>query len=136
MNHKILLIEDNLEMAENISDILELVQYRVIHACNGKMGVEMAKEYLPDLIICDIMMPELDGYGVIHILSLDELTSGIPFIFLSAKANQEDFRSGRNLGAEDYITKPFEVADLLRSVDTGLKKRNRSINKVSGDRQD
>jgi CRP-like cAMP-binding protein len=122
MEKTILLIEDNPEVAENISTILRLAKYEVIHAGNGREGVEMAKSQHPDLIICDIMMPELDGYGVIHILSQDDSTAGIPFIFLSAKANKEDFRTGMNFGADDYITKPFEGYDLLKIVDVRLKK--------------
>jgi CRP-like cAMP-binding protein/AmiR/NasT family two-component response regulator len=122
MEKKILLIEDNVEVAENISTILRLAKYRVIQAGNGKEGVELAKKDRPDLIICDIIMPELDGYGVIHILSHDETTAGIPFIFLSGKAGKEDFRTGMNLGADDYITKPFEGYDLLRIVDIRLRK--------------
>lgn len=121
MKKQILLIEDNLEMAENISEILGLAEYTVIHASNGEIGVEMAKNYRPDLIICDIMMPRLDGYGVIRILRQDELTSAIPFIFLSAKNIAEGFHTG-NFGADDYITKPFEGADLLKTVDFRLTK--------------
>ena len=122
MSYNILLIEDNAEMAENISSILELAHYKVMHAENGKIGVEMAQNSPPDLILCDIMMPELDGYGVVHILNKDQETASIPFIFLTAKADKGDFRAGMNLGADDYITKPFDGVDLLKVVEMRLKK--------------
>lgn len=122
MSYKILLIEDNLEMAENISSILELARYEVMHAPNGKIGVDLAQQKNPDLILCDIMMPELDGYGVAHILNKDPETASIPFIFLTAKADKTDFRTGMNHGADDYITKPFDGVDLLKVVEMRLKK--------------
>jgi CRP-like cAMP-binding protein/CheY-like chemotaxis protein len=122
MSYNILLIEDNAEMAENISSILELAKYNVTHAPNGKIGVDLAQHNRPDLILCDIMMPELDGYGVLHILNKDSDTASIPFIFLTAKADKSDFRAGMNLGADDYITKPFDGVDLLKVVETRLKK--------------
>lgn len=122
MSYKILLIEDNIEMAENISSILQLAHYTVIQATNGKTGVDLAQKNQPDLILCDIMMPELDGYGVIHILNSDQDTANIPFIFLTAKADRSDFRAGMNLGADDYITKPFYGLDLLKVVEMRLKK--------------
>src|SRR5688572_8014334 len=118
----ILLIEDNIEMRENTSEILELAGYNVIAAENGKSGVDLALKHLPDLIICDVMMPELDGYGVLHILSKNHKTSGIPFIFLTAKAEKEDFRKGMNLGADDYITKPFNDSELLDALETRFRK--------------
>lgn len=122
MSYNILLIEDNTEMAENISSILELAHYKVTHAPNGKIGVDLAQQNHPDLILCDIMMPELDGYGVAHILNSDPDTASIPFIFLTAKADKADFRMGMNMGADDYITKPFDGVDLLKVVEMRLKK--------------
>lgn len=122
MSYKILLIEDNLEMAENISSILQLAHYEVIHAPNGKVGVDLAQQKHPDLILCDIMMPELDGYGVVHILNKDPETAHVPFIFLTSKSDKSDFRTGMNLGADDYITKPFDGIDLLKVVEMRLKK--------------
>ncbi|HEY0653029.1 MAG TPA: response regulator [Chryseosolibacter sp.] len=122
MSYNILLIEDNAEMAENISSILQLARYNVIHAPNGKVGVDLAQQNHPDLILCDVMMPELDGYGVLHILNKDSDTASIPFIFLTAKADKSDFRAGMNLGADDYITKPFDGVDLLKVVEMRLKK--------------
>lgn len=121
----ILVIEDNSNVRENICEILELAGYKVNNAANGKLGVAAAKELTPDLILCDIMMPELDGYGVLHILSKTPQTAGIPFIFLTAKAEKEDFRMGMNLGADDYITKPFKELDLLDTIEKRLKKVSR-----------
>ncbi len=122
MSKKILIIEDNTDIRENIEEILELADYTVFTAENGKSGVRLAKEQLPDIIVCDIMMPELDGYGVLHILSRDEKTNSIPFIFLTAKVEKEDFRKGMNLGADDYITKPFSENDLLDAIESRLKR--------------
>lgn len=119
---KILLIEDNKEMRENTSEILELSNYNVITAENGKIGVEKAQKEKPDLIICDIMMPVLDGYGVLHLLSKNKDTANIPFIFLSAKAERSDFRKGMEMGADDYVTKPFDDIELLNAIESRLKK--------------
>jgi CRP-like cAMP-binding protein len=119
---KILLIEDNIDMRENIAEILELANFEVLTAENGKKGVELAKKELPNLIICDIMMPKLDGYGVIHILSRNPDTAGIPFIFLTAKSDKSDIRKGMNLGADDYLTKPFEEMELLDAIESRLKR--------------
>src|SRR5688500_465836 len=119
---KILLIEDNLEVRENTVEILSLANYNIVSAENGKIGVELAQKEKPDLIICDIMMPELDGYGVLHILSKNEKTAGIPFIFLTAKAEKSDLRKGMNLGADDYLTKPFDDTELLDAVQIRLTK--------------
>jgi len=119
---KILLIEDNVDMRENIAEILELANYEVATAPNGKEGVRLAQTMEPDLIICDIMMPELDGYGVLHILGKDPKTARIPFIFLSAKAEKTDLRKGMSLGADDYIFKPFDETELLNAIETRLKK--------------
>lgn len=118
----VLVIEDNQEMAENISAILKLAHYNVLTALDGRAGVDMAQKHHPDLILCDIMMPELDGYAVLHILSKDPEVSNVPFIFLTAKADKTDFRMGMNLGADDYITKPFDGFDLLKVVEMRLKK--------------
>lgn len=119
---KILLIEDNPEVRENTAEILELAGYNVIAAPNGKVGVEQAQKEKPDMIICDIMMPELDGYGVLHILNKKPETSGIPFIFLTAKTEKTDIRKGMNLGADDYLTKPFDDTDLLNAIEARLRK--------------
>jgi DNA-binding response OmpR family regulator/Ca2+-binding EF-hand superfamily protein len=120
---KILLIEDNTEVRENTSEIISLANYEVVTAENGKVGVELAQKEKPDLIICDIMMPELDGYGVLHILSKKPETAGIPFIFLTAKTEKNDVRKGMNLGADDYLTKPFDDTELLNAIETRLKRK-------------
>ena len=121
MKH-LLLIEDNAEIRENTAEILELAGYKVQTAENGKVGVEMALENKPDLIICDIMMPVLDGYGVLHLINKNETLKGIPFIFLTAKSERSDFRKGMEMGADDYITKPFTDVELLTAVESRLKK--------------
>jgi CRP-like cAMP-binding protein/ActR/RegA family two-component response regulator len=119
---KILIIEDNPDVRENTAEILELSNYEVITAENGKEGVKLASETLPDLIVCDVMMPELDGFGVLLILSQNPITSQIPFIFLTAKTEKSDFRKGMSLGADDYITKPFDDVELLTAIEVRLKK--------------
>ena len=119
---KILLIEDNDEIRENTAEILELSNYKVITAENGKRGVELAMGNKPDLIVCDIMMPVLDGYGVLMTLQKNTDTKNIPFIFLTAKAERNDFRKGMELGADDYITKPFEGSELLNAIESRLRK--------------
>jgi len=118
----ILLIEDNEDVRENTAEILELANYHILTAANGKEGVIQAKKHLPDLIVCDIMMPELDGYGVLHILSHDIKTATIPFIFLTAKTENTDMRKGMSMGADDYIPKPFEELDLLDTIRRRLEK--------------
>ncbi|MDE3249096.1 MAG: response regulator [Bacteroidota bacterium] len=120
---KILLIEDNNHIRENTAEIMELANYRVFTAENGKAGVEIALRENPDLIICDIMMPVLDGYGVLHMLHKNPLTRNTPFIFLTAKTDRTDFRKGMDLGADDYITKPFSDTELLNAVESRLAKR-------------
>ena len=119
---QLLLIEDNDEIRENTGEILELAGYKVRSAANGKLGVELALEQRPDLIICDIMMPVLDGYGVLHLINRNPLLHGIPFIFLTAKSERGDFRKGMELGADDYISKPFNDTELLNAVESRLKK--------------
>jgi len=118
----ILIIEDNADVRENTAEILELAEYRVLTAENGKIGVEMALQHPPDLIICDIMMPVLDGYGVLHLLNKNERLRHIPFIFLTAKAERSDFRTGMEMGADDYITKPFTDIELLNAIERRLRK--------------
>jgi len=119
---KILLIEDHEDVRENTAEILELAQYQVETAENGKVGVQKALLFQPDLIVCDIMMPVLDGYGVLHLLTQNPTTASIPFIFLTAKSEKDDFRKGMELGADDYITKPFEGIELLKAIEIRLKK--------------
>lgn len=119
---KILLIEDNDDIRENTAKIIELANYNVLVSKNGKHGLETAIETRPDLIICDIMMPILDGYGVLHAVQKNDSIKNTPFIFLSAKSERDDFRKGMELGADDYISKPFEVTELLNAIDRRLKK--------------
>lgn len=120
---KILVIEDNMEVRENLEEILELYGYDVIAAEDGKIGVEKALDNPPDLILCDVMMPQLDGFGVLNILTKKPETADIPFVFLTAKSEKSDFRRGMNLGADDYITKPFYKDELLAVIETRLKKK-------------
>ena len=122
MEKKILLIEDNEEIRENTVEILELANYQVLTAENGKEGVEKAIISQPDLIICDIMMPVLDGYGVIHLLNRNPKVQNTPFIFLSAKSERSEVRKGMELGADDYITKPFTETELLTAIESRLRK--------------
>jgi CRP-like cAMP-binding protein/AmiR/NasT family two-component response regulator len=119
---KILLIEDNDEIRSNTAEILELSNYKEVMAENGKIGLEKAIEHKPDLIICDVMMPVLDGYGVLHAIHRNDAIKNTPFIFLTAKTEHNDFRKGMELGADDYITKPFSGTELLNAVDSRLKK--------------
>jgi CRP-like cAMP-binding protein len=120
--NKVLLIEDDVVLRENTAELLELSDYEVITAPNGKLGVEMAIENLPNIVVCDIMMPELDGYGVLEALSKNEDTKYIPFIFLSAKTERKDVRRGMDLGADDYITKPFDEEELISAIESRLAK--------------
>jgi len=119
---KILFIEDNDDIRNNTAEILELANYHVLTAENGKIGVETALHEKPDLIVCDIMMPVLDGYGVFHALQKNPKTMNIPFIFLTAKTDKSDFRKGMELGADDYIAKPFTGTDLLNAIEGRLRK--------------
>lgn len=119
---KILIIEDNLEVRENLAEILTLSNYTAIVAENGKEGIKQAKSVKPDLILCDVMMPELDGYGVLKIINRNPSLMHIPFMFLTAKSEKTDFRKGMGLGANDYITKPFDDVELLEAIEMRLQK--------------
>jgi len=120
---KILLIEDNPNVLLNTSRMLQAEGYMVISADNGRAGLEMAQQHIPSLIICDIMMPEIDGYGVIASLRNNPATTTIPFIFLSAKSDKNDFRQGMELGSDDYLTKPFTRDELLGAINAQFKKQ-------------
>jgi DNA-binding response OmpR family regulator len=122
MKKHLLAIEDNTEVRENLTDILELSGFNVTAAVDGKDGVEKALKVQPDLIICDVMMPNLDGFGVLNILSKRTETYAIPFVFLTAKTKKEDIRRGMTLGADDYVTKPFYKDELLRVIEIRLDK--------------
>ncbi|MBV8142739.1 MAG: response regulator transcription factor [Verrucomicrobia bacterium] len=119
---KILVIEDEVEMRRNLATILRLEKFHPLAAENGRVGIELAKREKPDLILCDVMMPELDGYGVIAALRADPETLSIPFIFLTAKGEKPDIRAGMNLGADDYLTKPIAKSDLLAAVRSRLER--------------
>ena len=120
--HTLLIIDDHDDIRENIAEILSLAGYKTLTAPNGKRGVEIAIREKPDLIVCDIMMPELDGYGVLHLVRKNPDTEHIPFIFLTAKTERGDFRKGMEMGADDYITKPFDDIELLNAIEIRLKK--------------
>lgn len=121
--NQILVMEDEVEIRANIREILELESFPVITAETGEIGLQWAKEHVPDLIICDIVMPGLDGYEIARALRQDPITCSIPFIFLTAKADRSDLRQGMQLGADDYLTKPFDPMELLRAIATCLEKK-------------
>ncbi len=120
---KILVIEDDESIRENTVELLEDEGYDVTSAANGLLGIECARKSTPDLIISDVMMPEMDGYGVLKTLRSERATATTPFIFLSAKADKVDFRTGMELGADDYLTKPFTQEDLLQAITLRLSKQ-------------
>jgi CRP/FNR family transcriptional regulator, cyclic AMP receptor protein len=130
---KILLIEDNKDIRENTAEILELANYKVFTAENGKIGVEIALQERPDLIVCDIMMPVLDGYGVLHLLHKNAEVQHTPFIFLTAKTERQDVRRGMELGADDYLPKPFEGTELLNAIEIRLRKAEEIKKEISAD---
>lgn len=132
---KIVLIDDNKELRENTAEILELANYHVFTAENGRIGVELALQEDPDLIICDIMMPELDGFGVLSQLQKNPMTRHKPFIFLTAKTEHQDLRKGMELGADDYITKPFSGTELLSAVESRFKKNEGIADKFKAETQ-
>ena len=119
---KILVIEDEPEMRRNLTTILRLEKFQPIAAENGRIGVETALKEKPDAVLCDVMMPELDGYGVIAALRANPETAATPFIFLTAKGEKPDIRAGMNLGADDYLTKPVAKADLLNAIRSRLER--------------
>lgn len=130
---KILLIDDSDDLRENTAEILELANYKVFTAENGKVGVELALQEDPDLIICDVMMPELDGYGVLYLLQKNPSTRNKPFIFLTARTEYKDLRKGMESGADDYITKPFTGIELLSAVESRIRKMELIKNQFKGD---
>ncbi|MDF5736504.1 MULTISPECIES: EAL domain-containing response regulator [unclassified Nostoc] len=119
---KILIIEDEEAVRENILDLLEAEDFETLGAANGRIGIHLAISEVPDLILCDLMMPEIDGYGVLRVLRQDPSTATIPFIFITAKSAKSDFRQGMDMGADDYITKPFTRAELLSAIMNRLEK--------------
>lgn len=133
MSSTILVIEDMSDVQENIAEILEMDNYKVLTASDGREGVKLALEHKPDLIICDISMPVLDGYGVLHMLQKRDEMSHIPFIFLSARAERTDIRKGMELGADDYLVKPFDPMELLHAVEVRLKKSQKLRQELTPD---
>lgn len=122
---KVLIIEDNDDIREGTAEILDLAGYETFMAKNGRIGVDLAIKHTPDIILCDIMMPELDGYGVLYLLQKNQQTASIPFIFMTAKAERADMRKGMEMGADDYLTKPFDDVELFSAIESRLKKRNK-----------
>jgi DNA-binding response OmpR family regulator len=128
MKTRILVIEDEPEMRRNLALILRMEGFDALAAENGRIGLETALREKPDLVLCDVMMPELDGYGVLRGLRADPSTVGIPFIFLTAKGEKGDQRAGMNLGADDYLTKPVGSQELLEAVTARLQRRTEQGN--------
>jgi len=124
---KILVIEDEPEMRRNLLTILRLEKYEAVEAENGRAGVAIARSEKPDLILCDVMMPEMNGYEVLEALRADAVTVATPFIFLTAKGERNDVRGGMNLGADDYLTKPVSKSDLLQAIRARLKRQNEQV---------
>jgi DNA-binding NarL/FixJ family response regulator len=120
---RILVIEDEPEMRRNLLTILKLEKFEALGAENGRLGLELARREKPDLILCDVMMPELDGYGVLDGLRADASTVTTPFIFLTAKGEKPDIRAGMNLGADDYLIKPVAKSDLLDAISARLRRQ-------------
>lgn len=129
MSEKIVVIEDNADVRNNLKEILESSGYLVEEAENGEIGLEVLKRTMPDLILCDIMMPELDGYGVLKAVRSNKYLASTPFVFLTAKTAREDLSKGMEMGADDYIMKPFTIAELLKRVKIRLEKRKEVIEK-------
>ena len=124
---KILVIEDEPEMRRNIAALLRYYNYEPVTAENGRAGVEAARREQPDLILCDVMMPEMDGHAVLQTLQTDAALARVPFIFLTAKGEKDDLRSGMNLGADDYLTKPVANADLVKAIETRLRRSEQQV---------
>src|SRR5438093_7622932 len=124
---KILVIEDEPEMRRNITTLLRYHGYEPVAAENGRQGIETARREKPDLVLCDVMMPELGSYAVLQALQMDASLARIPFIFLTAKGEKDDLRSGMNLGADDYLTNPVANADLVRAIEARLRRSEQQV---------
>lgn len=131
----ILVVEDEAQVRYNIQEILELSDYRVLTAENGRVGLQLARNMIVDLIICDVMMPEMDGYQVVAALRENDVTAIIPFIFLTAKVDRSDLRMGMELGADDYLTKPFAAEELLKAVENRFQRQAIYIKKLERERK-
>lgn len=127
--HTILLIEDDRDIRESTAEMLELANFKVHTAATGKKGIELAQSIVPDVVLCDIASAELDGYGVLNLLNKNESTANIPFIFLTSKTDRADIRKGMDMGADDYLTKPFDDIELLNTIDTRLWKHEKALQK-------
>jgi DNA-binding response OmpR family regulator len=127
MSKRLLIIEDSVDIRENTAELLELSGFTVETASDGLEGVRLARTWHPDLVICDIMMPNLDGFGVLQVFSSQPELASIPFIFLTAKTDRADMRKGMEMGADDYLTKPFQEVELLRAIEARLKKAKTTI---------
>ncbi|MFD3407624.1 response regulator [Aquirufa sp. HETE-83D] len=127
MSKRLLIIEDSVDIRENTAELLELSGFTVETASDGLEGVRLARTWNPDLVICDIMMPNLDGFGVLQVFSSQPELASIPFIFLTAKTDRADMRKGMEMGADDYLTKPFQEVELLRAIEARLKKSKTAI---------
>lgn len=134
---KALIIEDSDDIREGIAEMLDMAGYGTFTAKNGKIGVELAAKQLPDIILCDIMMPELDGYGVLYLLQKNPSTASIPFIFMTAKAERADMRKGMEMGADDYLTKPFDDVELFNAIESRLRKKTKptGFKSTGGDKE-
>ena len=130
MKKKILVIEDQAAMRRNIALLLQMEGYEVVSAENGRIGLDLAKQHKPDLILCDVMMPEMDGYSVVQALRADPESATVPFVFLTAKSDRADLRVGMNFGADDYLTKPVVRDDLLAAVQVRLQRADAVREKV------
>lgn len=128
---KILLIEDDLPLQKKIKMILEMSEYQVVTTDNGTDAIALGKSENPDIIISDIMLPDIDGYQVLEKLHQSDESAGIPFIFLTAKADMADLRKGMNLGADDYLTKPFQKEELLKAIEARLERHNAIKQEIS-----
>ena len=126
MSKKVLIIEDNDDIREGTAEVLDLAGYETYTAKHGKIGVDLALKHLPDVILCDIMMPELDGYGVLYLINKNPQTANIPFIFITAKTERADMRKGMEMGADDYLTKPFDDLELFKAIESRFKKKQQS----------
>jgi len=127
---KILLIEDHPQMRENLRLMLEMEGYEVLTAEHGRQGVEMARSESPDVVLCDVMMPELDGFGVLRELRADPATATIPFLFLTAKGEKVDQRTGMNLGADDYLVKPVAKQEVLAAIAARLHRQQQHVERA------
>ncbi len=120
----ILIIEDDAQTRENLQLILDMEGFRALTAANGRVGLDLARRESPDLVLCDVSMPELDGHGVLRELRANEGTAAVPFIFLTARGEKRDMRDGMNLGADDYLTKPLDAEDLITAIETRLARHS------------